>query len=79
MCWFVLQGNLDLQYLSTRYQRGKDWTDKFMSEHHQHREVNSLSEAHAEVLKFQSACGDGGDALFACSLYFILSSGNHSE
>lgn len=64
-CW-LSQGGLDLQYLQHRYQRGKDWNDEYMRSHHLYvvNEVTStLSEAHAELLKFQSSQGDGGDSL----------------
>lgn len=62
----LTQGGLDLQYLQHRYQRGKDWNDEYMRSHRLYvvNEVTStLSEAHAELLKFQSSQGDGGDSL----------------
>lgn len=55
-----------MQYLPHRYQRGKDWNDEYMRSHHLYvvnENTPTLSEAHAELLKFQSSQGDGGDSL----------------
>ena len=80
----ALQGGLDLRYLTTRYEKGRAWTNKFLEEHHQHIQVNSMPDTHAELLRFQSAhsdssdsslghqlTGDGNGICFCCHSCFI--------
>ena len=62
--WQLLwQGGLDLQYLSSRFQRGKQWVEEFKESHHyfQTNDVGGLAPAHQELLKFQTGQGDDGD------------------
>ncbi len=59
------QGGLDLQYLSQRYEKGKEWTKNFMETHqiYESTDVGGLSDLHARLLQYQSQLGDGGDSL----------------
>ena len=57
-----LQGNLDLLYLSTRYEKGLKWTEKFVTGHQRYEASTTLADAHAPLLRFQSEMSDGGDA-----------------
>lgn len=68
--WWVFQmavtwqGGLDLQYLSSRFQRGKIWVKEFKQSHNyfEVNDVGGLAPAHQELLKFQTGQGDDGDA-----------------
>jgi len=67
------QGGLDLQYLSQRYEKGKEWTSKFMETHHVYEstDVGGLPDLHARLLQFQAKLGDGGDALLGFIGHFV--------
>ena len=61
--WKLLwQGGLDLQYLSSRFQRGKQWVEEFKQSHHyfEVNDVGGVAPAHQELLKFQNSQGDDG-------------------
>ena len=62
---FDCQGGLDLQYLSQRYEKGKEWTTNFMANHHVYEssDVGGLPDLHARLLQFQSSLGDKVNSL----------------
>lgn len=48
------QGAMDLQYLSSRYQKGKDTVREWMDNNHRYAVVQNLSDCHADLLKWQT-------------------------
>ena len=60
------QGGMDVQYLSARFQKGRKWVAELMEKQHRYMNLRShsggLSDAHAELLRYQAAAGDGGNA-----------------
>ena len=59
------QGGLDLQYLSQRYEKGKEKTREFMSTHqlYESSDVGGLPDLHARLLQFQASLNHKGDSL----------------
>ena len=53
--WF--QGGLDLLYLSSRYEKGKDAVAKLMSERHVANTYKQLNMAHGEIVSKQAELG----------------------
>lgn len=55
-----------MQYLSARFQKGQKWVAELMEKQHRYMNLRShsggLSDAHAELLRYQAAAGDGGNA-----------------
>lgn len=59
------QGGLDLQYLSQRYEKGKEKTREFMTTHqlYESSDVGGLPDLHARLLQLQASLNDKGDSL----------------
>ena len=58
------QGGLDLQYLQTRYEKGKTFCADYMAGNHVYAANETgggLTDAHASLLEFMNKNGDGGD------------------
>ena len=60
---FCLKGNLDMKYLATRYQNGKAFTERYLTNHNRYVELpGGLSDAHGDLLKIQTEQGAGSNA-----------------
>lgn len=60
VCWASVsyyQGGLDLQYLSTRFQKGKDAVANYMSRRHVFGSYKNLMLAQGEIVEKQAALG----------------------
>ena len=63
----LLQGGLDLQYLSTRFQRGKEWGGQFVQSHHMFAVTPiGIQDGHVELLKYQNQSRADGDTADMC-------------
>lgn len=63
---FALQGSLDLKYLGARFERGKKFVNEYLDTRHRYVEM-PLAESHADLLKYQSEQGGGGNTPLASS------------
>ncbi|CAJ1365850.1 unnamed protein product, partial [Effrenium voratum] len=50
-------GDLDMKYLASRFQRGKEACDKFMQDKHQFHLLSTLNGLHSEVVRKQAELG----------------------
>ena len=53
------QGQLDLRYLATRYEKGRQWTQRYL-ENNNVMKLMGLPHAHADILQFQKEQGGAG-------------------
>ena len=59
----LCQGNLDMKYLATRYQNGKQFVEGYLTEQNRYVELaGGLSDAHGDLLKMQTDQGAGSNA-----------------
>lgn len=58
-----LQGNLDMKYLTDRFERGKTAVQDFLKESHRFVKVDQMSDAHADLLQYQSQMNAGNGSL----------------
>ena len=58
-----LQGNLDMKYLTDRFERGKTAVQDFLKESHRFVKVDQMSDAHANLLQYQSQMNAGNGSL----------------
>ena len=58
-----LQGNLDMKYLTDRFERGKTAVQDFLKESHRFVKVDQMSDAHADLLQNQSQMNAGNGSL----------------
>ena len=50
----MTQGNLDMKYLTDRFEKGKVAVQEFMNYNHRFVKLDQLSDAHADLLQYQS-------------------------
>ena len=57
MCVLFGQGGLDLLYLSSRYEKGKQAVAQLMEERHSGVSLKQITLAHGEIVSKQAALG----------------------
>ena len=53
----LCQGGLDVQYLASRYSRGKEAVSKFMEQRHVFTSVKQITLAQGEIVEKQASLG----------------------